>query len=326
MKKSNFLKITFTLVMAFVITGAFAQIPADYTETQLTEATSYQTVSKNFTLYVLPDPIYSPTYTVDGTINADAEWTWNLGGLTGVAPWTDNAVAIANNYVEISSPAEGTYTVNAKEGNSATGCDDGTGIDLTVEVIKAPTAVIAGTVANVNYTWNGAGPYEACVPTTTGAEAISVTITEDADLPVNLRAYAFSVAEVVDNVTAADFTVTDGAVSNQTFDYDRSGKLSTATVGLPAGHTFTSVLANDYSTYSFATAALVVENNKPTRYTYTLAAASDGTTGIVSAISQKSDYGGAVIEHGFGATTVTYVVLPAPVTGPIYHIANDYAL
>jgi len=74
-------------------------------------------------------------------------------------------------------------------------------------------------------------------------------------------------------------------------------------------------------------------NDYRTVYEYTLQSSSDVTgTGIVSAISHKSDYltingGGSVTASPFtNPTTITYIVNPRPVTGPIYHISNDWAL
>jgi len=67
-----------------------------------------------------------------------------------------------------------------------------------------------------------------------------------------------------------------------------------------------------------------------TRYTYTLVKATDApgpaADGVISAISQKSDYvGGTVLTHAFGAkSTYVAIINPTPVTGPIYHISNTF--
>lgn len=319
---------TFAVAMFFV-GGVMAQIPADYSETQ-TEI-NYQTAGKDFRLYVAPDPIYSPNYVGSGTLNADARWTWTYTGLTG-NPAT--ATATIQNWIDFTSPVEGNYSVVTVESNATTSCVDGIGTTQVVEVVAAPTAVMGGgSIGAAGYTWTTlAGPiYRSCASATPGTETVTVNITEDADLPEALRGYAFTVTEVVGNVTAADLTVADGApATNATFvDYPLSSKLKTGNVNVTATHTF------DVATgeFTFPTSSLVVTNSKPTRYEYVLTGVSDGptTTGIVSAISQKSDYDAAtatttVVEHAFGtAVKVTYLVLPLPNTGDIYHISNTYA-
>jgi hypothetical protein len=57
--------------------------------------------------------------------------------------------------------------------------------------------------------------------------------------------------------------------------------------------------------------------------------ASDATAvaeGIISAISQKSDFiAGTQLAYTYTDNTVVFIVNPAPATGPIYHIPNNYA-
>jgi hypothetical protein len=48
--------------------------------------------------------------------------------------------------------------------------------------------------------------------------------------------------------------------------------------------------------------------------------------GIISAISEKSDYiAGVVSTYAFTDSQIVIIVNPAPSTGPIYHIPNSYA-
>jgi len=338
MKKSTFLKLALVFVAIFVYAGAMAQYPAtintDYVQVT---GTTYQTEGKTFRLYVAPDFIYSPSY--DGTsaadLNTDSRWTWTYNyPLALVGTPAHNVVSAAQtNWVEFTTVVNGTYTVGVVESNVVTGCADGSAVTQTVEVIDAPTAVIGGTTANVNYTWTGASPYTDCLPTLTGTETVTVTITEDTRLPVGFRAYALAISQSVGNVLP-DLATADGAPVVTTWNYTVAAKLKTGNVAIPGTHTWTpNTVGNGNSTYSFATPALAVLNNKPTRYTYTIATASDvvAGTGIVSAVSEKSDYNwvtnaAVAVPSAFGAvTSIAYIVLPAPVTGPIYHIANDFA-
>ncbi len=110
-----------------------------------------------------------------------------------------------------------------------------------------------------------------------------------------------------------------------TLDFPTTGKLETAG-GLVGG-------ASPY-TWSFNTRALVVRNGQRTRYTYTLVKASDAAAaaanGVISAISEKSDYlsiaaGGDATTYAFGAKPSYAVIInPAPSTGPIYYVPNTF--
>ncbi len=328
MKKSTLMKLALTLVAIFVFASANAQILVDYSQDNAT--TTFQTAGKDFRLYVMPDPIYSPGPAYDPATNlgynGDSRWTWVYVGLTG-APLT--GVASANNWVTFTAPAAGNYSVTAAESNIVTGCADGTPVTQVVEVIDAPTAVIGGSTGNVNYSWTGASPYTDCVPAVTGTETVTVTITEDAQLPVGFRGYALLISQSVGNVLP-DLATADGAPVVTSWDYTLAAKLKTGNASIPGTHTWTpNDVAVATSTYTFPTPTLAVIGGKPTRYTFSIAQASDAgvTVGIVSAISQKSDYvGGTVLPSAFGATTsIAYIVLPAPVTGPIYHISNTFA-
>lgn len=327
MKKTNFLKFALTLVMAFVLTGAFAQLATDNTDFVSSATTDYVTINQNLPYFVVPDanlsPLFDAAVSLTANVNTTFAWTYTAP-TTGTATETN----LNNNYVELSFDEAGTWTIEAEETFNTCA---GTAVSLTVEVIDEPTAIIAGSVTNVNYTWSGASPYTACLPATTGSETVTITITEDANLPVAYRSYALLINQTVENVLAADLTTPDGAaISDTDWDYTVASKLKTGHALLTANptHTWTpNDIGTATSTYTIPTPALVVVNDKPTRYTYTISPASDGPVGgIVSGISNKSDYGVAVTGYPFGATTsIAYIVLPAPTTGPIYHISNTWA-
>lgn len=305
MKKTNFLKIALTLVMAFAVSGAFAQILTDYAETNATDM--YQTEGTTFRLYTLPDPIYSPTYDANTNANlgANSEWTFTFAGLTATAPVTSGN-AVGQNYVEFTNPAVAgsPYTVTVAESNTAVGCGDSSPESQVINVVAAPTATI--TTADItNYCGNQP------------AEAINIDFVEN--VPDALAAFGFAVSEVVDEIDGSDVLIVNVSTNNIYEDFTLAAK---------AKHPANLGGATPNFTYGFNSSALVVSNNNRTRYTYTLLEASDagtGVDGIISAISQKSDYIDGLVTYAFTDDAVVFIVNPAPVTGPIYHIANDFA-
>lgn len=303
--KKSFLKLAMILVAAFMfaVNGVNAQILTDY---QDVNETVYQTVSKDFRLYVLPDPVYSPDHVA--ATNADlgptAQWTW---------AWTVDAVAgpgkaAANeNWVQMTDPAIGTYVFTVIESNTAFACEDA-GTTKTVEVIAAPTATI--TTADISECGDQL------------AQAINIRIVEN--VPDALATYAFAVVETVDNVDI-NGTVTSAITSATPVDFTLAAK------GAADGGAGWTAASPDFD-YDFTSSALTVQNGLPTRYTYTLVKATDdpgaAADGIISAITQKSDYltGGDYTTYAFTDNQVVFTVNPTPVTGPIYHIPNDFAL
>lgn len=303
MKKSTLLKMALTLTAMFMFTGAFAQILTDYSEDETVEM--YQTAGRTFRLYTLPDPIYSPTYDAvhNTNLGANSEWRFVFAGLTATAP-VISGTYVAQNWVEFTNPAEGDYTVAANERNTLIGCEDASPRTTTIHVVAAPVATCP-TADATTFCGN------------TVAQAIALNITEN--VPNALGAYAFSVEEVVDEIDGSDALITNVS-SNSTFvNFLTTGKAKSGTTGFTA--------ATPDFTYTFNSSALVVSNNHRTRYTYTFHDASDAGTaadGIISAISHKSDYVQGLISYAFTDNQVVFIVNPAPVTGPVYHIPNAF--
>jgi hypothetical protein len=301
----NFKSIVAIAAMLLFASGSFAQILTDY---QDVAETSYQTAGTSFRLYAYPDTVYSPTYNpaTNANINANARWTWTFAGLTATAPVV-TATAVAQNFVEFTNVTAGSYTITVAESNTIAGCVDGTAESQDVTVIAAPQATITT-----------ADPAQACGNQV--AMNISMSFTEA--VPAAIAGYAFEIQEVVENIDPSDAVIGAALSTNNTFvDFPMSAKLNTGT-GLTGA-------ASPYG-YTFATSALNVQNNLRTRYTYTLLKATDApgaaADGIISAISQKSDYlGGTIQTYAFTDNQIVIIVNPAPVTGPIYHIPNNFA-
>jgi len=300
----KFKSIVAIAAMLLFASGTFAQILTDY---QDVAETSYQTAGTSFRLYVEPDAVYSPTYdpATNANINANARWTWTFAGLTATAPVV-TATPVAQNYVEFTNVTAGSYTITVAESNTIGGCVDGTAESQDVTVIAAPAATITT-----------ADPAQACG----NQAAMNVAMTFTEAVPAALAGYAFAVQELVENIDPSDAVLATLGTNNTFVNFPAAGKLNTGS-GLTGA-------ASPYG-YTFATSALNVQNSLRTRYTYTLIKASDApgaaANGVISAISQKSDYlAGTIQTYAFTDNQIVIVVNPAPVTGPIYHIPNNFA-
>jgi hypothetical protein len=296
------MRIALVVTALFMFSGAFAQILTDYSETQATEM--YQTAGRTFRLYVYPDLTYSPSYDANANsgLGANSQWRFVFTGLTATAPVVSNT-PVAQNWVEFTSPAVGDYTVDVTELNTLIGCEDATPVRTTIHVIAAP---VATTNTSDNLTFCGDQP----------AQSIVLEITES--VPDALAAYAFSVEEDVDEIDGSGTILVDGTPT--TFiNFPLNGKAKSGTPGF-AG-------TSPNFTYTFSTSALTVNNSHRTRYTYTFKEATGAGTvanGIISAVSQKSDYIQGLISYAFTDNQVVFIVNPTPVTGPVYHIPNGF--
>jgi len=274
----------------------------------------YQTTGRTFRLYALPDLNYSPSYVAatNANLGPNSEWRFVFAGLTATAPVVTNTY-VAQNFVEFTTPAVGVYTVDVNERNTLIGCADASVESQTINVVAAPTATVS-TADVTNYCGDQA------------AQAISLAFVENA--PNANAAFAFAVSELVEEIDGADGFIATVGVPNATFvDFTLAAKAKFP-ANLGGG--------TPNFTYSFNSSALVISNNNRTRYTYTLLKASDApgalAQGIVSAISQKSDYeygtpkgnANGIISYAFTDNQVIFIVNPTPVTGPIYHISNTF--
>lgn len=284
--------------------GTFAQILTVY---QDAAETSYQTAGTSFRLYVEPDAVYSPTYdpATNANINANARWTWTFAGLTATAPVL-TATPVAQNFVEFTGITAGNYTITVAESNTIGGCVDGSAESQDITVVAAPAATITT-----------ADPPQACG----NQVAMNVAMTFTEAVPAAVAGYAFAIHQTIENIDPSDVVIGAALLDADTLDFPTTGKLNT-------GNDLTGA-ASPYG-YTFGTRALAVRNGLRTRYTYTLVKASDApgaaANGVISAISQKSNYlAGTVQTYAFTDNQIVIIVNPTPVTGPIYHIPNNFA-
>ncbi len=262
-----------------------------------------QTTGTTFSLYVYPDLVYSPGYVeaANAPLGANSEWRWTYAGLTG-APLT--TVWAAQNNVDFTVTPVGVYAVTVEERNTLIGCAGGV-ITQNINVVAAPTGGFTTADATA-YCGNQA------------AQAINIRFIEN--VPNALTAYGFAVSELVEEIDGSDAWIATVSTNNTFVDFQLTAKAKSGTPGV--------TLATPNLDYDFNSSALAVSNNNRTRYTYTLLEASDagtGIDGIISAISQKSGYTDGLVTYAFTDDAVVFIVNPAPVTGPIYHIANDYS-
>jgi len=288
----------------FMFTSNYAQILTDYSEDETVEM--YQTVGRTFRLYVLPDPIYSPTYDAATNTNLGANSQWKFDYPVAWTGTPGIGVAADSNWVELTANAVTIDTVKAYELNTLIGCEDATPRKTTIHVIAAPVATTP-TADNTTFCGDQA------------AQPIVLNITEN--VPNALAAYAFSVEEVVDSIDGSGASLGNISTNTTFVNFTLAAKAKSGTSGFTA--------ATPNFTYTFNSSLLTVSNNHRTRYTYTFKKASDAgaiADGIISAISQKSDYIQGLTSYAFNPDNqVVFIVNPAPVTGPVYHISNDYA-
>lgn len=325
------------MLAMIVMTGAMAQsysatIETDYVR-QAVGVSSYYTEGKAFTLYVHPDPAYSSGYDASDNsgINPASLWTWNLDGLSAAAPWTNNTTAFGQNYVEINAvtltdaAVAQTYTIEVAEQFGAAGCVDGSPTTLDVVILPKPSADISGAADDADWvTVTADHEYYRC-GVLAGGEDLTVTFVEPG-VPSTLKHYAFSIQQQVYSIDGAGTET----LRSTTADFANYGVATTEKYD-----------ATDDNPFTISTGALNFWNDGVggpdfrTKYVFTLKGyVGSGSDGIVSQVSHKSDYLAATPTiypfNGIGGSddifTVTYTVNLPPVTGPIYHIPNNFNL
>jgi hypothetical protein len=311
MRKINFLKTVLGVAFATLLAvGANAQVANNQYEeydnnllipTNIDYVTLRTGGSTTMGYYALPDPVYHPNYTLAGSWALTAGFVWNWT----VAPAMATAKPGDANYVQVTYTAVNNYVVTVAEQAPAAmgGCADASPTVMNVHVIAPPVALVTT-----------ADPAQACG--NQAAATVGLQFTEA--VPAALAGYSFAVHALIENIDAGG-NVLNTLVDADSIDFPTTGKLNTGN-GLAGAGPFT---------WSFTTAPLNVRGALRTRYTYTLVKASDApaaaANGLISAISQKSDFIAAnVLTYAFGAkSTFVAIVNPAPVTGPIYYIPND---
>ncbi len=304
----NFLRITLTLALAFVLTGAFAQtdvpgVAADYATTGAVTVMEGTTIP----IYAEPDSYFHPTYTPDGGagLTAGFLWTWTEQ-VTSDITFSQNGVN--DNYVTISGQlvANSPYTINVVEAAPVAwgGCSDA-GTNIVVTVVDQPDAAL---------TENGTGgsPYNLCEGDANLPTAVTATITD------GWQNYRLVWTLEIKTLTAA-------GADKDFYDTDKV----TTPVALAEEYTTAApdavAASGAYAITSVAGGFTVIDASS-TVYTYTLTSIND----------QASRFGQFIAKDGVEGTpdTFTYYAIaetvvvrvnPTPTTGPIYHIVNTWS-
>ena len=317
MKKSTLMKLAFTLIAVFGILAVEAQTyPATIQDPAHTNLPNYVQVSTNtkqttgigFTLYVAPDPVYSPTYAGVGTtgINPASRWQWSWGG-TDLATSTVFKTWSAQNYVTVLPalmPAAGSTLDFWSTEMIAAGCADLVGRKHTLTVIPAPTGTLIGLNSGGTWTVATAGTdfYRCGEGYTDNLQPSFLETGTDYDA----YAYTITVAAIPYNAAGAPGVSQD----------------VTATYGISKAATIATFVASGTAApIPVAMTQLSVSGSKVrTQYIFTLAT-------IASRMSTLSHYreGSANTFYPVAGQTVSYWLNLPPVTGPIYHIPNNFA-
>jgi hypothetical protein len=342
MKKLNFLKSVLSVAFATLAIGAFGQIPGDYAAYDPADAAPndsiYITVGNTMGYYVTPDPVYHPNYNALGAwaLTDDFTWDWTVVSDPGTAPTITPGALDLSHYATILYPVIGRYVITVAETAPAAfgGCA-GNDQTLNVQVIPAPTGTMS---INPGVAWQALTAnqvYQICA----NQLAQVVTVAFHENVPADLASYAFQVTEqkeLIDGTGTVIAAATDAQAETVIQDFGLATKFSSLTEGAAISGNFTEVSEHNF-TLTFNSDALAVLTTDGTqlgrtRYTYRVRRTTNGATvsannDFISAIAHKSDYlegAGNEDYFAFANNTVSFIVNPAPVTGPIFHVPNDF--
>ena len=319
MKRKNVFKIGLSIVFSMLVTSAlFAQVEnADYVlyDANETAPTAIDSVTTGTTtgFYVKPDTYYHPNYNAGGgwTVTANFEWNWSFNGASGGSSITD--ADVNDPYVTITwgAVSGGTpYEVNVyEEAPAAMGGCQGAVTVLNVEVVAAPTVTFTadnpGTIIGADLT--------VCDGDARLADVVQAALTGIATMQLDwdLEIATLNASSVKDEYFDIDYNslgaVQDYAIQNQGADGSQTVDIAASTYDLTK-----------------PTGGFLVTNSKSTVFTYDIRGTNDR-------ISRKSDYIGnptaALDSWTWYDTVVETIVIqvnPAPDTGPIYHIPNNW--
>jgi len=321
MKKSTFLKAVLSVATVMLLSGgAFGQVAnADYTAIAgdadglaIAEIDSV-TTGTTTRLYVKPDSYYHPNYVAPGwALTGGFTWTWTVPGAAGVT--VPAADVNTDNFVEIQWGAASATNHRISVAETAPLAFGGCAGDTNVYVRILATPTVAYTA--------GAGFISADLTVCEGDPLLAglVQSTFTGIRRMQLR-YTLEIA-TLDNLGAKDeyFNATKASLgAAQAFAVNRAGTLANPQEVVDA------LIFNLTTPTGGYTAINPGTGKKATVYTYVL-------NGVNDRISRKSDYltnptRDATLWTWYdgAAKTVVIRVNPAPVTGPIYHVPNNWA-
>jgi len=340
MEKRFTKKIIAAFAVATLFVGvALAQVEAtgDYTQYDanvlVPTNTEYVSVGATMGYYAVPDAVYHPSYALGGPYTLTAGFTWDWTVPTEPAPGDATVIypvaTFPANYGRVTYGATGSYIINVAETSPASfgGCADATPTVMNVTAVALPTGTMSIAPAGWQ-TITANQSYQIC-----GDQAAeTVTIAFNEAVPDAMGSYSFQITETIENLNGADAVTATPQAETIVQDFPLASKVKGANLGTLTNAAFAT--ATPAFTFTFDSDALNITGAARTRYTYKVARSGEatGTANIdfVSNISHKSDYlalGGAFDPKvAFTVSTVSFIVNPAPVTGPIYHISNTLRL
>lgn len=320
MKRKNVFKIGLSIALAMFVTCAlFAQVEnADYVLYDANEAapTAIDSVTTGTTtgFYVKPDPYYHPNYNGGGgwTVTLNFSWNWSFPGANGGSAITD--ADVNDPYVTITWGAVSggvPYEVNVyEEASAAMGSCQGAVTVLNVEVVAEPT---------VTYTADNPGTTIGADLTVCDGDARLADVVQAAftgittlQLDWDLEIATLDASQAKDEYFDIDYNslgaVQDYAIQNQGADGSQTTGISASTYDLTK-----------------PTGGFLVTNNKSTVFTYNVNGTNDRISRKCDYIANPTAAADSWSWYDTVAETIVIQVNPAPDTGPIYHIPNNWS-
>jgi hypothetical protein len=308
MKKTTMMKLATTVVAVFFAVAVMAQgtqPPGTPAVTYVADGSTYMTEGTSIPLYALPDSYYHPLYNPASNWTLTADFTWIWTEVTTTLSFSQNNVN--DNYVVLSAPAAsaGVYTVNVLERAPAAfgGCDDVNGQNITINVVTAPSVDFGGN------------------------QTVSLCA-GDAGLPASINAtiaggwqnYRFTWNLEIHTLDAGN---------NIDFYYDDENGTNPAAAPKFATE-FTAAAPQAVGAAGNVNIMTVIDflviDGKRTVYTYTLTGINDQASRFGDFIALNGvDANPAAFTYYAASETYTVTVLPAPSTGPIFHIPAAWA-
>ena len=310
--KTNRLLTTMLLMAAtFCASEAMAQIPANYVEL---DEVIYQTTGKNLTLYALPDLVFSPTYSSNGTINAQSQWRWEkVDDHVGKTAWSGTSNVLKDwtameNFVTVSGTADFTVLVKERFGNA--GCEPADAQIKQIKIVGEPSVSTIVVSSSTGFTPLSSNEYQIC-GTPSDKVKFTMTVAEANALPamnkygINMGVESF----IMDNTglwgngqNEPGLAVSNAPTTN--FDsYYVNGEIE--------------ILASNLVMRKSSTIDV------PTKYTFTFA--QNTLTTQTSVLSDYRAGNTTYEEYTSPEIAFSFIIAPVPTTGPIYHIPNSFS-
>lgn len=348
MKKSRIVGYALTLAATLFVGSAMGQVAGGGNYKQITgtaadaEEVSLIQINKDYGFYVQPDAAFHPNYNVGGAWAPTTGFTWVWDAVTDIT--ATPGTAALRNYAVLRTATAGTYSMTVKETPPAGfGCV-GSARTFKVVAFDVPT-----------FSLNTPADYNAICGNNAAAVPFSAVITSSGTPTVKYRLEKWSVtingttgvktpnaiigAAVVPNVTETFGTAAAGWDFNVAVGQTKAGSVNTK-----SAITVKSALAlatNALATYDFAYTAAIGDLVAPK------ADGSEGSMivyrlyieGVNGLISRKGDlnqqtsaapgaytlYPTTAPDVSLAANYYDVYVAKAPVTGPVFHIGNNYA-